>query len=107
MGAAAGSLADVVVLTSDNPRSEDPDTIISEILPGLSECTAQVHVEPDRVRAIRWALKQGRPGDVIVLAGKGHETSQEISGVCHHLDEREIVADYFQRQPAKKTKKSS
>ena len=56
---------------------------------------AALHVEPDRRAAIAWALEQGRPGDVIVLAGKGHETYQEINGVRHHLDEREVVAEYF------------
>ena len=95
MGAAAGELADLVVLTSDNPRTEDPEAIIREILPGLKGTPARLHVEPDRRRAIAWALEQGRPGDVIVLAGKGHETYQEINGVRHPMDEREIVADFF------------
>ena len=98
MGAVAGELADVVVVTSDNPRTEQPQAIIADILPGLSGQSAQVHVEPDRRRAIAWALSQAGPGDVIVLAGKGHETYQEIQGVQYHLDEREVVAAWFARR---------
>ena len=95
MGAVAGELADVAVVTSDNPRTEQPEAIIADILPGLEGQCAQVHVEPDRRAAIAWALSQAGPGDVIVLAGKGHETYQEINGVRYHLDEREIVAEWF------------
>ena len=96
MGAIAEELADVAVVTSDNPRTEDPQSIIDEILAGMSGGAAARHVEPDRRAAIAWALSQGRPGDVIVLAGKGHEVYQEVDGVQHHLDEREVVAEYFQ-----------
>ena len=96
MGAIAEELADVAVVTSDNPRTEDPQSIIDEILAGMSGNAAARHVEPDRRAAIAWALSQGRPGDVIVLAGKGHEVYQEIDGVQRHLDEREVVAEYFQ-----------
>ena len=96
MGAIAEELADVAVVTSDNPRTEDPQSIIDEILAGMSGGAAARHVEPDRRAAIAWALSQGRPGDVIVLAGKGHEVYQEVNGVQHHLDEREVVAEYFQ-----------
>ena len=95
MGAIAGELADLVVVTSDNPRTEDPQAIIDDILSGMESSDAELHVEPDRPSAIGWALDQGRPGDVIVLAGKGHETYQEIGSVRHHLDEREVIADYF------------
>lgn len=105
MGAVAGALADVVVVTSDNPRTEDPQAIIADILPGLSGTQAQVHVEPDRPRAIHHCLNQGQPGDVIVLAGKGHETYQEVMGVQHPMDEREIVRDYFQRKQLKTSEK--
>ena len=93
--AVAGELADVVVVTSDNPRTEQPQAIIADILPGLEGQSAQVHVEPDRREAIAWALSQAGPGDVIVLAGKGHETYQEIQGIQYHLDEREVVAAWF------------
>ncbi len=97
MGAIAAELADVAVVTSDNPRTEDPQSIIEDILAGMGEEGAALHVEPDRRAAIAWALDQGRPGDVIVLAGKGHETYQEIGTVQFHLDEREVVADYFEQ----------
>ncbi len=97
MGAVAGELADVAVVTSDNPRTEDPLAIIGDILAGMEGADAALHVEPDRRAAIAWALDRGGPGDVIVLAGKGHETYQEINGVQYHMDEREIVADWFKR----------
>ena len=106
MGAIAGELADLLVVTSDNPRTEEPEAIIAEILTGLAGTSARVHVQPDRRRAVYWALEQGRPGDVIVLAGKGHETCQEVMGVVHHMDEREIVADYFREQGAQKNGKA-
>ena len=104
MGAVAGELADVAVVTSDNPRTEDPQAIIRDILSGMSGGGAEAHVEPDRRAAIAWALDQGRPGDVIVLAGKGHETYQEIDGVQRHLDEREVVAEYFAHAAAPRQK---
>ena len=97
MGAVAGELADVAVVTSDNPRTEDPLAIIDDILAGMEGADAALHIEPDRRAAIAWALDRGGPGDVIVLAGKGHETYQEINGVQYHMDEREIVADWFKR----------
>ena len=103
MGAVAGALSDMVVVTSDNPRTEDPETILADILPGLEGTAAEVYVEPDRVRAIHHCLALGRPGDVIVLAGKGHETYQEIHGIHHHLDEREVVEEYFQSSGLKNT----
>ena len=95
MGAVAAELADLVVVTSDNPRTEGPEDIIEDILPGMEGMDTQCHVEPDRPEAICWALSQARPGDVVVLAGKGHETYQEINGVQYHLDEREEIAAYF------------
>lgn len=103
MGAVAGELSDLVVVTSDNPRTEEPQAIIDDILPGLEEFDTPVHIEPDREKAIRWALEQGRCGDVIILAGKGHETYQEVMGVRRHLDEREVAAEYFRRRAEKKT----
>ena len=99
MGAVAAELADLVVLTSDNPRTEDPEAILSEILPGLAGWDAPYHVEPDRVKAIHWALDQARAGDVVLLAGKGHETYQEVMGEQRHLDEREVIAEYFAENP--------
>lgn len=101
MGAIAQELADLVVLTSDNPRTEDPESIIKEVLAGMdgaAEESGKLHIDPDRREAIGWALSQGKTGDVIVLAGKGHETYQEINGVKNHMDEREIVAEWFEMQ---------
>ena len=95
MGKIAGELADFVIVTSDNPRTEDPEAIIGEILPGLRGCRAGVQVVPDRREAIRWALEHTRPGDTLLLAGKGQETYQEICHVRHHLDEREEIAGFF------------
>ena len=93
MGGVAESMADAAVVTSDNPRGEEPMTIIREILSGMEHQPA--HVEPDRRKAIAWALEHGQPGDVIVLAGKGHETYQELAGGRVHLDEREVIRDWF------------
>jgi UDP-N-acetylmuramoyl-L-alanyl-D-glutamate--2,6-diaminopimelate ligase len=78
MGEAAGNLSDIVVLTSDNPRHEDPVAIINEALPGLRKTPARAIVEPDRQVAIRLAIAEAAPGDIVVLAGKGHEIYQVI-----------------------------
>ena len=95
MGRIAALLADFVVVTSDNPRTEDPEFIISEILPGLEGTSTPYVVEPDRVKAIRYALDHALPDDVIILAGKGHETYQIVGHEKRHLDEREVVAAYI------------
>lgn len=95
MGAIAADLADFVVVTSDNPRTEPPETIIGDILKGMEDTDTPYVVESDRRAAIRYALDHGQPGDVILLAGKGHETYQEINGVKLHLDEREEIEDFF------------
>ena len=91
MGAIASQLADVVMLTSDNPRTEDPMAIIREILAGM-DGGAAVRTEPDRALAIRELLALARPGDLVLLAGKGHERWQERNGRFIRLDEREEVA---------------
>ena len=98
MGAIAADLADLVIVTSDNPRTEEPQAIINDILKGMEGTTTPCEVEPDRRAAIRLALRLGQPGDVIVLAGKGHETYQEVNGVKRHLDEREEIADFFRKR---------
>lgn len=95
MGRIAARLADFVIVTSDNPRTEVPGEIIREILPGLEGSDTPYVVVEDRVEAIRWALDHAEPGDVIVLCGKGHETYQEVGREKRHMDEREIVADYL------------
>jgi UDP-N-acetylmuramoyl-L-alanyl-D-glutamate--2,6-diaminopimelate ligase len=78
MGRAAGAASDVVVLTSDNPRGEDPVAILDQILPGFSGTPAKVIVEPDRQRAIGLAIAEAKEGDLVLLAGKGHEKTQTI-----------------------------
>lgn len=89
MGRAA-ALADVVVVTSDNPRSEDPQSIIEQILAGLPREECQVHVDVHRERAIAWALKQAQPGDSVVIAGKGHERVQIVGNTCIPFDDRAV-----------------
>jgi UDP-N-acetylmuramoyl-L-alanyl-D-glutamate--2,6-diaminopimelate ligase len=92
MGEVSGKLADLTIITSDNPRNEEPQAIIDDIKTGIGK-TDGIYVEiPDRKEAIRYAIANGQPGDVIVLAGKGHEDYQEIRGVKHHMDERELIA---------------
>jgi UDP-N-acetylmuramoyl-L-alanyl-D-glutamate--2,6-diaminopimelate ligase len=96
MGKVAGELADAVVITSDNPRSEDPAAIIEQVRAGLvaaTPCTLQ----PDRREAIAEALRQARPGDVVVIAGKGHETTQEIGGSLLPFDDREVARQELAR----------
>lgn len=102
MGEIAGNLADLTILTSDNPRSEDPMDIIGDILPGLQG--ANCLVEPDREAAIALALETAETGDVVLLAGKGHETYQEIAGEVRPLDEREVVARWQEKRSCKKTR---
>jgi UDP-N-acetylmuramoyl-L-alanyl-D-glutamate--2,6-diaminopimelate ligase len=91
MGEAAGSLADVPVLTSDNPRSEDPLRIMSDALVGLQKSGKPYMAEVDRETAIRKALGEAREGDVVVLAGKGHETYQILKDRTIHFDDREVA----------------
>lgn len=93
MGAIAAKYSDLAIVTSDNPRTEEPMRIIEDILPGMSGCSKPYVVECDRIRAIKYAVDNAEPGDVILLAGKGHEDYQEIGHTKIHMDEREIVAD--------------
>lgn len=92
MGAACAKGADVLVVTSDNPRSENPETIIAEIIAGIPE-GADVYVEPDRRAAIRLALSLARENDVVLVAGKGHEAFQEMAGRVFPFDDRQIVKE--------------
>jgi UDP-N-acetylmuramoyl-L-alanyl-D-glutamate--2,6-diaminopimelate ligase len=97
MGSIASRLADVAIVTSDNPRSEDPQAIIEEVLAGAPE----LDVEPDRRRAIARAIEAARDGDVVLIAGKGHEQGQEIAGVKHPFDDREVARELLRAlQPA-------
>ena len=89
MGAAAAELSDAVVLTSDNPRSEDPIDIMNDALVGVSKFDTPYHAEPDRAKAIRWALRQAEDGDIVLLTGKGHETYQVFRDRTIHFDDRE------------------
>ncbi len=98
MGKIAAELADLVVVTSDNPRTEVPEAIIADILPGLAGSTTPYEVIVDRVEAIHYCMDHAAPGDVIVLCGKGHEAYQEVGHEKRHMDEREIVADYLRLQ---------
>jgi UDP-N-acetylmuramoyl-L-alanyl-D-glutamate--2,6-diaminopimelate ligase len=88
MAQAATQGADVVVATSDNPRTEDPMAILDAMRPGLDD---SAHIEPDRRAAIAWALNHAGPTDVVLIAGKGHETTQEIDGVKHPFDDRQVA----------------
>ena len=95
MGKAAADWSDFAVVTTDNPRTEEPEAIIADILPGFDGSATPYRVVVDRIEAIHWAMDHAETGDVIVLCGKGHETYQEVNHVKHHMDEREIVADYL------------
>lgn len=96
MGRIAAELADEVTVTSDNPRSESPEVIISEIAAGIPENSTKVNIEPDRRTAIITAIKQSQAGDIILIAGKGHENYQEIAGIKHPFDDRQIVCEFLQ-----------
>jgi UDP-N-acetylmuramoyl-L-alanyl-D-glutamate--2,6-diaminopimelate ligase len=93
MGRAATANADLTVITSDNPRSEDPLAIIAEIEPGARQGGGAYVIEPDRRAAIRLALAEARDGDAVVIAGKGHETYQELAGRTIAFDDREVAAE--------------
>ena len=98
MGETSGRMADFTIITSDNPRSEDPDKIIADIVKGL-EPTGGTYVSiADRKEAIRYAILNGRPGDIIVLAGKGHEDYQEINGKKYPMDERVLIREILEEE---------
>ena len=98
MGEAAGSLSDLVVLTSDNPRSEDPLLIINDVVVGLQKVNAKYRVEPDREQALAMALDEARPGDIVLLAGKGHETYQVLRDGTIEFDDRERARAILRRK---------
>ena len=102
MGRIASELSDYVIITSDNPRTEKPEDIIAEILPGLEGRPTPYTVIPDRIEAIRWAIENHREGDLILLCGKGHEDYQVIGHEKIHMDEREIVADILRERKERK-----
>lgn len=93
MGEVSGRLADFTVITSDNPRFEKPQDIIDDIITGIKKTDGRYIDICDRKEAIKYAIANGQPGDVIVIAGKGHETYQEIEGVKHDMDDRVLIQE--------------
>ena len=103
MAAIVAEGADRAIFTSDNPRSEDPMDILEEMMAGVpAERTARVLVNPDRRQAIRTAVAMARKGDIILVAGKGHETYQEVKGVRTHFDDMEQLREAFSASAAEK-----
>ena len=96
MGEVSGRLADLTIITSDNPRYEEPQDIINDIKIGISKTDGKYVEICDRKEAIAYAIHHGEPGDIIVLAGKGHEDYQEICGVKHPMDERVLIEEILQ-----------
>ena len=96
MGKIGTDIADIAIITSDNPRTENPMSIIEDILKGVEKEKNNYEVIENRPKAIQHAMDIAEKNDIIILAGKGHETYQEICGVKHHLDEREVVAAYLE-----------
>lgn len=93
MGEVSSRLADLTIVTSDNPRNEEPQAILDDIVTGVKKADGNYVTIIDRAEAIRYAIENAQDGDVIVLAGKGHEDYQEIQGKKYHMDERELIAD--------------
>lgn len=93
MGEVSSKLADLTVVTSDNPRNEEPMDIINDILVGVQKGPGEYVTIPDRKEAIRYCMEHAQRGDIVILAGKGHEDYQEIQGVKYHMDERELIQD--------------
>jgi UDP-N-acetylmuramoyl-L-alanyl-D-glutamate--2,6-diaminopimelate ligase len=98
MGEVSSKLADLTVITSDNPRNEEPQAIMDDILTGVKKADGEYVMIADRKEAIRYCMVNAKEGDVIVLAGKGHEDYQEIQGKKYHMDERELVAEIRQEE---------
>ena len=98
MGEVSGRLSDLTVITSDNPRFEEPEAILDDIETGIKPTGGAYVRIADRKEAIRYAILNAEPGDIIVLAGKGHEPYQEIKGVKYHMDERELVRQVVEEE---------
>ena len=96
MGEVSGRLADLTIITSDNPRFENPEDIIADIRTGIEKTDGKYVEIPDRNEAIAYASHHGEPGDVIVLAGKGHEDYQEIRGKKYPMDERVLIREILE-----------
>lgn len=101
MGEVSSRLADFTVVTSDNPRWEEPEDIINDIITGVKKGPGEYIQITDRREAIRYCIDHAKEGDVIVIAGKGHETYQEIRGVKHHMDDRELIAELLAEKNAR------
>jgi UDP-N-acetylmuramoyl-L-alanyl-D-glutamate--2,6-diaminopimelate ligase len=95
MGRIASAASDVTIVTSDNPRTENPDRIINDITAGI-ETKTNLHVESDRRKAIKHALTLASDGDIVLIAGKGHEDYQVVGTEKHHLDDREEVESFIE-----------
>ena len=105
MGEVSGRLADLTIITSDNPRFEEPQAIIDDIKTGIGRTNGKYVEICDRKEAIRYAIEHGEPGDVIVLAGKGHEDYQEIRGVKYPMDERVLIAEVLEKLAQEKNQR--
>ena len=104
MGEISGKVADFTIITSDNPRTEDPEKIVKQIEKGIKKTNGKYKVVVDRTEAIEEAIKMAGKNDLIVLAGKGHEPYQEINGVKHPFDERKIVKTIVEKNAKAKKK---
>ena len=102
MARAAVEEADFAIFTADNPRNESIETILDQMTAGLTDpaWSGKFQTEPDRRQAIAHALALAKPGDVVCVAGKGHETTQEIAGQYHPFDDRLVVREFLQRRVA-------
>ena len=98
MGEVSGRMADLTIITSDNPRTEEPQAIIEDIKIGIGKTEGKYVEICDRKEAIAYAIAHGEPGDIIVLAGKGHEDYQEINGVKYPMDERVLIREILEEQ---------
>ena len=98
MGEVSGKLSDFTIITSDNPRFEEPQDIIDDIITGMKKTDGKYIAICDRKEAIRYAIEHGQPGDVIIIAGKGHETYQEIKGVKYDMDDRVLIREVLEEQ---------
>lgn len=96
MGEVSSKLADLTVVTSDNPRFEEPMDIINDILIGVKKADGEYVTIPDRKEAIRYCMENAKDGDIVVLAGKGHEDYQEIKGVKYPMDERVLIQEILE-----------
>lgn len=98
MGEVSGNMADLTIITSDNPRYEEPQAIIDDIKTGIGRTQGKYVEICDRKEAIAYAISHGEPGDIIVLAGKGHEDYQEICGVKYPMDERVLIREIMEER---------